>query len=146
VGTCVHQTAKRLKLLGERVQELGTLAAQLEDHSKQLNLLALNASLRVAAARPGDSASTTAFEVDHLAKRGARMAKQLSTLSERLAADANETSAAMERAIDEMVSSLEPTVSTLTRADVGVLRPIEPAADPQPPAPELVSTGSAVTT
>ena len=48
----VQETAKRVKRLGERSQEIGQIVAFIEDLSDRTSLLALNASLQAAAAGP----------------------------------------------------------------------------------------------
>ena len=53
----VQETAKRVKRLGERSQEIGQIVALIEDLSDRTSLLALNASLQAAAAGPAGAPS-----------------------------------------------------------------------------------------
>lgn len=100
----VQETAKRIKRLGERAQEIGQITALIDDLSDRTSLLALNASLQAAAAgNTGSGFAVVAEEVERLADRSNSLTQQISSLSHSINAETKEVVAAMEDTIQEVV-------------------------------------------
>jgi twitching motility protein PilJ len=100
----VQETAKRVKRLGERSQEIGQIVGLIDDLSDRTSLLALNASLQASAAGPaGAGFAAVAEEVERLAERSNRLTRQISTLTQTINAETKEVVASMEDTIHEVV-------------------------------------------
>ncbi len=100
----VQETAKRVKRLGERSQEIGQIVALIDDLSDRTSLLALNASLQASAAgEAGIAFAAVAEEVERLAERSNRLTRQISTLTQTINAETKEVVASMEDTIHEVV-------------------------------------------
>ena len=100
----VQETAKRVKRLGERSQEIGQIVGLIDDLSDRTSLLALNASLQASAAGPaGLGFAAVAEEVERLAERSNRLTRQISTLTQTINAETKEVVASMEDTIHEVV-------------------------------------------
>ncbi len=100
----VQETAKRVKRLGERSQEIGQIVALIDDLSDRTSLLALNASLQASAAgEAGIEFAAVAEEVERLAERSNRLTRQISTLTQTINAETKEVVASMEDTIHEVV-------------------------------------------
>ena len=97
----VQETAKRIKLLGERAQEIGQIVSQFERLSEEANLVALNTSLRSAAASP--EFAVVAREAKRLAEQCDRLTRQISDLSHSVTAETGQVVASMENTIREVV-------------------------------------------
>lgn len=96
----VNDAAKRLKQLGERVQESSQAAAQFTELSEQISLLSLNASLRGTA-----DGGRIVSEVERLAGRSSRLDRQIASLSAAIAGETSEVAASTDSAIREVVSA-----------------------------------------
>ena len=100
----VQETAKRVKRLGERSQEIGQIVGLIDDLSDRTSLLALNASLQASAAGPaGAGFAAVAEEVERLAERSNRLTRQISTLTQTINMETKEVVASMEDTIHEVV-------------------------------------------
>lgn len=100
----VQETAKRVKRLGERSQEIGQIVGLIDDLSDRTSLLALNASLQASAAGPaGAGFAAVAEEVERLAERSNRLTRQISTLTQTINVETKEVVASMEDTIHEVV-------------------------------------------
>jgi len=100
----VQETAKRVKRLGERSQEIGQIVGLIDDLSDRTSLLALNASLQASAAGPaGIAFATVAEEVERLAERSSRLTRQISTLTQTINLETKDVVASMEDTIHEVV-------------------------------------------
>lgn len=100
----VQETAKRIKRLGERAQEIGQITTLIDDLSDRTSLLALNASLQATAAgQTGNGFAVVAEEVERLADRSNSLTQQISSLSQSINAETKEVVAAMEDTIQEVV-------------------------------------------
>lgn len=100
----VQDTAKRIKKLGERSQEISQIVKLVDDLSDRTSLLALNASLRASSAGESNSGlSIMTEEVERLAERSSRLTQQISALSQTLIAETKEAVASMEETIHEVV-------------------------------------------
>ena len=100
----VQETAKRVKRLGERSQEIGQIVALVEDLSDRTSLLALNATLQAAAAGPAGAAfASVAEEVERLAERSNTLTRQIATLTHMINSETTEVVASMEDTVHEVV-------------------------------------------
>ncbi len=100
----VQETAKRIKKLGERSQEISHIVALINDLSDRTSLLALNASLQAAAAgEAGEGFATVAEEVERLAERSNLLTHQISALTQTIQSETKDVVASMEETIHEVV-------------------------------------------
>ncbi len=100
----VQETAKRIKKLGERSQEIGQITGLIDDLSDRTGLLALNASLQASAAgKSGDGFAVVAEEVERLAERSNRLTQQISALTQTINIETKEVVASMEETIREVI-------------------------------------------
>lgn len=100
----VQETAKRIKRLGERSQEISQIVALIEDLSDRTSLLALNASLQASAAGKSDTGfAVVAEEVERLAERSNRLTHQISSLTHTINVETKEVVASMEETIHEVI-------------------------------------------
>lgn len=100
----VYETAKCIKRLGERTQEIGQIVSYIEDLSDHTSLLALNASLQASA----DANSETGFAVvaqglERLAERCNRLTQQISGLAQTINIETGEVVISIEGTIQEVV-------------------------------------------
>ncbi len=101
----VQDTAKRIKKLGERAQEIGQITALIDDLSDRTSLLALNASLQAAAAGDaGNGFAVVAEEVERLAARSTSLTQQIAALSQSINTETKEVVGSMEDTIREVVA------------------------------------------
>lgn len=101
----VQETAKRIKKLGERAQEIGQITGLIDDLSDRTGLLALNASLKATAnGGAGDGFGVVAEEVERLAERSNRLTMQISHLTQTINLETKEVVASMEETIQEVVT------------------------------------------
>ncbi len=101
----VQETAKRIKRLGERSQEIGQIVSTIEDLSDRTSLLALNASLQAASGgQAGSGFVVVAEEVERLAERSNRLTQQITGLTQTINFETKEVVASMEETIREVVS------------------------------------------
>ena len=100
----VRETAKRIKRLGERSQEISQIVSLIDDLSDRTSLLALNASLQASAAgEAGSGFAAHAEEVERLAERSNRLTRQISALTHTIQIETKDVVAAMEETIHEVV-------------------------------------------
>lgn len=100
----VQETAKRIKKLGERSQEISQIVTLIDDLSERTSLLALNASLQASAA--GESGRGFAFvaeEVERLAERSNHLTQQIASLAQSIQVETKDVVASMEETIHEVV-------------------------------------------
>jgi twitching motility protein PilJ len=100
----VQQTAKRIKKLGERSQEISQIVQLIDDLSERTSLLALNASLQ--ATHDGEKGRGFAFvaeEVERLAERSNHLTQQIATLAQTIQVETKDVVASMEETIHEVV-------------------------------------------
>lgn len=101
----VQETAKRIKRLGERSQEIGGIVQILDDLSEQTSLLALNASLQAAAAgQAGRGFVAVTEEVERLAERSNRAAQRIAALAQSIQMETKDVVSSMEETIGEVVA------------------------------------------
>lgn len=100
----VQETSKRLKGLGERSQEIGSIVQLIGDIADRTSILALNASIQAAmAGEAGRGFAVVAEEVERLAERAAEATKKVNALIKSIQADTTEAITAMEETTREVV-------------------------------------------
>ena len=100
----VQETAKRIKKLGERSQEISQIVGLLNDLSDRTSLLALNASLQASTAgESGDGFARVADEVERLAERSNRLTQQIAGLAQTIQSETKDVVASMEETIHQVV-------------------------------------------
>ena len=99
----VQETAKRIKRLGERAQEIGQITTLIDDLSDRTSLLALNASLQATAADKPEPALQLLPKSRTSCDRSNSLTQQISSLSQSINAETKEVVAAMEDTIQEVV-------------------------------------------
>ena len=101
----VQETAKKIKRLGERSQEVGEIVRLIEDIAEQTNLLALNATIQSAAAgENGRGFAVVADEIRILATRVADATKRVSAIVQAIQGDTQEAVVAMEESTQDVVA------------------------------------------
>ncbi len=101
----VQDTAKKIKRLSERAQEVGEIVRLIEDIADQTNLLALNAAIQSAmAGENGRGFAVVADEIRALAERVSEATKRVTTLVKSIQGDTYEAVVAMEESTQEVVS------------------------------------------
>ncbi len=123
----VQDTAKKIKRLGERSQEVGEIVRLIEDIADQTNLLALNSAIQAAmAGEHGRGFAVVADEIRQLAERVTEATKKIATIVKSIQGDTYEAQVAMEESTQEVVNNSR-------RADVAgeSLRSIYTAVDRQ---------------
>lgn len=100
----VQETAKKIKRLGERSNEIGEIVRIIEDIADQTNLLALNAAIQSAmAGEHGRGFAVVADEIRLLAERSTESTKRIVTLVKSIQGDTYEAVVAMEDSTQEVV-------------------------------------------
>jgi methyl-accepting chemotaxis protein len=100
----VQETAKKIKRLGERSNEIGEIVRIIEDIADQTNLLALNAAIQSAmAGEHGRGFAVVADEIRLLAERSTESTKRIATLVKSIQGDTYEAVVAMEESTQEVV-------------------------------------------
>jgi methyl-accepting chemotaxis protein len=100
----VQETAKKIKRLGERSNEIGEIVRLIEDIADQTNLLALNAAIQSAmAGEHGRGFAVVADEIRLLAERSTESTKRIATLVKSIQGDTYEAVVAMEESTQEVV-------------------------------------------
>ncbi len=101
----VQETAKKIKRLGERSQEVGEIVRLIEDIADQTNLLALNAAIQSAmAGEHGRGFAVVADEIRLLAERVTEATKKIATIVKSIQGDTYEAVVAMEDSTQEVVN------------------------------------------
>ncbi|MBA2378671.1 MAG: methyl-accepting chemotaxis protein [Blastocatellia bacterium] len=104
----VQETAKRIKKLGERSQEITQIVALIDDLSDRTALLALNATLRASAA--GETSAEylgMAEEVEKLAERSIQLTEEIASLTRSINSETKDAVTSMEEVIREVVIGSE---------------------------------------
>jgi len=104
----IQETGKRIKRLGERSQEIGGIVKLIDDIAERTSVLALNANMQAAVAgEAGRGFRVVADEVQRLAERSKEATNQIAKLVDAIQTETNDTVAAMDRAIGEVVKGGE---------------------------------------
>jgi twitching motility protein PilJ len=104
----IQETAKRIKRLGERSQEIGGIVKLIDTIAERTNMLALNANMQAAqAGEAGRGFMVVAAEVQRLAENAKDAAHQIEKLVGNIQVETGDTIAAMDQAIEEVVEGSE---------------------------------------
>jgi len=99
VNDTTEQLASRVRDLGRRSGQIGTIVETIDDIASQTNLLALNAAIEAArAGEHGKGFAVVADEVRKLAERSAQATKEIGELVRAVQQGANEVGEAMHQA------------------------------------------------
>ncbi|WP_397574162.1 methyl-accepting chemotaxis protein [Silanimonas sp.] len=100
----IRETEKRVKRLGERSQEIGSVVSIIGQIAERTSVLALNASMQaVAAGDAGRGFAVVADEVKRLAENARHATQQIASLVGAIQADTAETISAMNVTITQVV-------------------------------------------
>jgi twitching motility protein PilJ len=104
----IQETAKRIKRLGERSQEIGGIVKLIDTIAERTNMLALNANMQAAqAGEAGRGFMVVAAEVQRLAENSKDAAHQIEKLVGNIQVETGDTISAMDQAIEEVVEGSE---------------------------------------
>jgi twitching motility protein PilJ len=108
IRATIQETAKRIKRLGERSQEIGGIVRLIDTIAERTNMLALNANMQAAqAGEAGRGFMVVAAEVQRLAENAKDAAHQIEKLVGNIQVETSDTIAAMDEAIEEVVEGSE---------------------------------------
>lgn len=99
----MQETAKRIKRLGERSQEISSIVSSFEEVSDRTSVLGLNSALLGTAER-SSSFSPFSGEIEQLAERASKLSRQLSALTQHMIAETKELSVSMDETIREVIT------------------------------------------
>lgn len=100
----IKSTSKKIKMLGESSTAIGEVTGLIRDITKQIDVLALNASIQAASAgEAGRGFGVVASEVQRLALSSAEAAKKIDELILNIQERAKEAVSAMEESTNEVV-------------------------------------------
>lgn len=99
----MQETAKRIKRLGERSQEISSIVSSFEEVSDRTSVLGLNSSLL---GNPERSIPSSPFsgEIEQLAEKASKLSRQLSTLTQHMITETKELSGSMDETIREVIT------------------------------------------
>ncbi len=101
-GAKTEENAQIVARLGERSDQIGTIAATIEDIADQTNLLALNAAIEAArAGEMGRGFAVVADEVRALAERTSKATKEISGMIQAIQTDTKQAISSMEEGVRE---------------------------------------------
>ena len=100
----IRETEKRIKRLGERSQEIGSVVAIINNIAERTHILALNASMHAASAgEAGKGFAVVANEVQKLAENAREATSQISGLVNNIQVETADTITTMNDAISQVV-------------------------------------------
>ena len=101
----VQETGRRIKVLGERSQEISHVIEIINSIAERTTVLALNASMQaVAAGDAGRGFSVIAEEIQRLAESSRDSTGQISTLVRNIQQETNTTIATMDKTIEQVIN------------------------------------------
>ncbi|PIE01101.1 MAG: methyl-accepting chemotaxis protein [Thiothrix nivea] len=104
IRSTVQETARRLKRLGERSQEISRIVDMINTITERTTVLALNANMQATAAgEAGRGFSVIAEEIRHLAESSRESTEQIGVLVRNIQQEANTTITNMDQTISEVV-------------------------------------------
>ncbi len=104
IRTTIQETAKRIKRLGERSQEIGGIVKLIDTIAERTNVLALNANMQAAqAGEAGRGFMVVAAEVQRLAESSKQATDQIAKLISGIQVETGEAISTMDRSIEEVV-------------------------------------------
>jgi twitching motility protein PilJ len=116
IRATIQETAKRIKRLGERSQEIGGIVKLIDAIAERTNILALNANMQAAqAGEAGRGFMVVAAEVQRLAESAKEATHQISKLVGNIQVETGDTIAAMDQAIEEVVEGSERAEQAATQ-------------------------------
>jgi hypothetical protein len=104
IRNTIRETEKRIKRLGERSQEIGSVVTIINGISERTHILALNASMHAASAgEAGKGFAVVANEVQKLAENAREATSQISSLVNNIQVETADTVTTMNDAISQVV-------------------------------------------
>ena len=104
IRTTIQETAKRIKRLGERSQEISGIVKLIDTIAERTNVLALNANMQAAqAGEAGRGFMVVAAEVQRLAESAKDATDQIAKLISGIQVETGEAISTMDRSIEEVV-------------------------------------------
>lgn len=104
IRTTIQETAKRIKRLGERSQEIGGIIKLIDTIAERTNVLALNANMQAAqAGEAGRGFMVVAAEVQRLAESAKEATDQIAKLISGIQVETGEAISTMDHSIEEVV-------------------------------------------
>ncbi|MCU0316830.1 MAG: methyl-accepting chemotaxis protein [Fimbriimonadaceae bacterium] len=129
INSQVETSAKVVKVLGAKQEEIGEIVATIEDIAAQTNLLALNAAIE--AARAGDQGrgfAVVADEVRKLAERSASATQEIATLIATVRQGVDQAIQSMEDSTEQVRKGAEHSAEAKA-ALAGILASVESVTD-----------------
>jgi twitching motility protein PilJ len=124
IRSTIQETAKRIKRLGERSQEIGGIIKLIDTIAERTNVLALNANMQAAqAGEAGRGFMVVAAEVQRLAESAKQATDQIAKLVSGIQIETGEAIATMDRSITEVVEGsqlAEKGAAEMTTTDEAV--------------------------
>ncbi|GAB4189081.1 MAG: hypothetical protein Tsb002_15790 [Wenzhouxiangellaceae bacterium] len=104
IREAIQETAKRIKRLGERSQEISGVVDIIDRITERTTVLALNASMQAAAAgEAGRGFAVVADEVQRLAESSRNATAQIATLVKSIQVETSDTMSTMDQAIHQVI-------------------------------------------
>ncbi|WP_457668287.1 methyl-accepting chemotaxis protein [Thiolapillus sp.] len=108
VREAIQEAGKRIKRLGERSQEIGSIVDVINSIAERTTVLALNASMQAASAgEAGRGFAVVADEVQRLAANARQSTEQIAGLVKNIQVETSDTISNMDRVISQVVESSE---------------------------------------